>query len=128
MRDEILDFWGDRDYGGCFETSWDFALAERVVVDFTEVWSKLFCTELQCRRGDILWACSFPDFQFPEAVPHLCWLDNEGRWQGKICVRMAGRHGGVHFIKSAVEVIQLIWERGVIICRCLFLFILGDVM
>ena len=35
-------FFKDRDYGGCFETSSDFALAERVVVDFTEDWSKLF--------------------------------------------------------------------------------------
>ena len=66
MRDEILDFWGDRDYGGCFETSWDFALAERVTVEFTEACSQLFCTELQCR-----WARSFPDLQFPEEVPHL---------------------------------------------------------
>ena len=34
-----------------FETSWDFPLAERVAVDFTEDWSKLLCTERQCVCG-----------------------------------------------------------------------------
>ena len=24
--------WGDRDHGGCFETSWDFAFTERIIV------------------------------------------------------------------------------------------------
>ena len=43
-------------------------------------------------------------------------------------MKVAGRLDGFLLIKSVVEVIQLIWERGVIICRCLFLFILGDVM
>ena len=42
----ILGNWND---GGWLEASRDFALAERVVVDFTENWGKLFCVD-----GEIL--------------------------------------------------------------------------
>ena len=41
---------------------------------------------------------------------------------------MAWSFGGVLPVESAVEVIQLIWEGGVIVCRCWFLFILGDLL
>ena len=31
-------------------------------------------------------------------------------------------------VKPAVEVIQLIWEYGVIVCRYRFVFVLGDLL
>ena len=31
-------------------------------------------------------------------------------------------------VNYAIEVIQLIWEGGVIVCRCRFLFILGTLL
>ena len=41
---------------------------------------------------------------------------------------MARSFGGVLHVVSAVEVVQLIWEGGVIVCRCWFLFILSDLL
>ena len=41
---------------------------------------------------------------------------------------MASSFGGVLLVESAVELILLIWEGGVIVCRCRFLFIPGDLL
>ena len=45
LRDEGEE---GRNDGGCLEANRNFALAETVVVYFTEKWGKLFCTGLQC--------------------------------------------------------------------------------
>ena len=130
-------FFGNWNDGGWLEASRDFALAERVDVDFTENWGKLFCTELQCLWWDIVWASCFPDIYLCEEIFNLPRPDSEGRWW-ETWIRVWGHSlrkatvawsfGGVLPVESAVEVIQLIWEGGVIVFRRWFLFILGDML